>query len=158
MPKHSAGLLPYRLSVDGALEVFLVHPGGPFWATRDEHAWSVVKGEYDQGDQPALAAEREFEEELGVPPPPGLWVDLGQIRQAGGKVVTVWAIQAQEFDVEVVVSNAFDLEWPPRSGRVQSFPEVDRAAWMSSSAARHRLVKSQVSFLDRLSDQVPRPG
>jgi predicted NUDIX family NTP pyrophosphohydrolase len=154
MPKRSAGLLPYRLAGDGDVEVFLVHPGGPLWASRDQHAWSVVKGEYDEEDEPALTAEREFQEELGVPPPPGLWVDLGQIKQAGGKLVQVWAIEAPQFNVEVVVSNTFAMEWPPKSGGRQSFPEVDRAEWMSSAAARRRLVKGQVSFLDRLIEQM----
>jgi predicted NUDIX family NTP pyrophosphohydrolase len=150
VPKLSAGLLPYRVSGDGVLEVFIAHPGGPFWARKDEHAWSVTKGEYEETDDAAAAAEREFEEEIGVPAPPGLWVDLGQIRQSSGKLVTAWAVEAPDFDVDRVVSNTFETEWPPKSGRLQSFPEVDRAEWVSAATAREKLVKGQVAFIDRL--------
>ena len=158
MPKRSAGLLPYRVAGDGTLELFLVHPGGPLWVKKDQHAWSVAKGEYDEGDEPSLAAEREFAEELGVPPPSGTRVDLGEIKQASGKLVRVWAIEVQQFDVEQVVSNEFELEWPPNSGRSQSFPEVDRAEWVSSAAARQKLVKGQIAFVDRLIEQLHDAG
>jgi predicted NUDIX family NTP pyrophosphohydrolase len=169
VPKLSAGLLPYRISGDGVLETFIAHPGGPFWARKDEHAWSVAKGEYEETDDAAAAAEREFEEEIGVPAPAGPRVDLGSVKQPSGKVVRVWAIDAPHFSVDRVVSDTFETEWPPKSGRRQSFPEVDRAEWMPAATARHKLVKGQVAFVDRLvevlrdtgvnvrdSDDVPR--
>jgi predicted NUDIX family NTP pyrophosphohydrolase len=159
MPRRSAGLLPFRVAADGTLELFLVHPGGPFWATKDEHSWSVAKGEYGD-DEPALAAaEREFAEEVGVAPPPGPRIDLGEIRQSGGKVVRAWAVEAPGFIVDAVVSNAFEMEWPPRSGHVESLPEVDRAEWMPADRARQRLVRAQLDLVDRLEEAVlPRPG
>lgn len=150
MPKLSAGLLPYRVSGDGILEVFVVHPGGPFWARKDLHAWSVTKGEYEENDEPAVEAEREFAEEVGVPAPPGPRLDLGQIKQPSGKLVRAWAVDAPTFEVDEVVSNSFETEWPPKSGRRQSFPEVDRAEWMSAAVAREKLTKGQVAFVDRL--------
>jgi predicted NUDIX family NTP pyrophosphohydrolase len=120
------------------------------WANRNEHAWSIAKGEYDEGEEASAAAEREFAEELGVAPPPGPRVDLGEIKQPSGKLVRAWAIQAPAFHVEPVVSNEFELEWPPRSGRHRLFPEVDRAEWMSAGTAGRRLVKGQAAFIDRL--------
>jgi predicted NUDIX family NTP pyrophosphohydrolase len=152
VPKFSAGLLPYRVTGDGTLELFIAHPGGPFWAAKDQHAWSVTKGEFEEGDEPEAAAEREFAEEIGVPPPPGSRMDLGQVTQPSGKRVRVWAVEAPHFEVEHVVSNTFEMEWPPKSGRTQSFPEVDRAEWMSASTARIKLVKGQVAFVDRLME------
>lgn len=150
MPKRSAGLLPYRLARDGTLEVFLVHPGGPFWNARDERSWSVAKGEYAEGEEASAAAEREFVEEVGVSAPPGPRRDLGEVRQSSGKLVTAWAIEAEHFTVTEVRSNEFELEWPPRSGVSARFPEVDRAEWMSATVARHRLVAAEVVFIDRL--------
>jgi predicted NUDIX family NTP pyrophosphohydrolase len=145
--------------VDGErLELFLVHPGGPLWANRDDHAWSIAKGEYDESEQASAAAEREFAEELGVPPPPGSRVDLGEIRQSGGKLVRAWAVRAPTFDVAHVVSNEFDLEWPPHSGRHRLFPEVDRAEWMSAGTAGRRMVKGQLAFVDRLIEWLGVPG
>jgi predicted NUDIX family NTP pyrophosphohydrolase len=151
---RSAGLLPYRVAVDEGLELFLVHPGGPLWAHRDDHAWSVAKGEYGEGEDPPVAAEREFFEEVGVTPPPGPRLDLGEIKQVGGKLVRVWAVEAGQFEVDVVVSNEFDMEWPPKSGRRQQFPEVDRAEWMPAETARRRLVKGQIAFVDRLEQRL----
>jgi predicted NUDIX family NTP pyrophosphohydrolase len=150
VPKLSAGLLPYRVSGDGILEVFVVHPGGPFWARKDLHAWSVAKGEYEEDDDPSAEAEREFAEEVGVAAPPGPRLDLGQIKQPSGKLVRAWAVDAPAFEVDEVVSNTFETEWPPKSGLRQSFPEVDRAAWMSAAVAREKLAKGQVPFVDRL--------
>jgi predicted NUDIX family NTP pyrophosphohydrolase len=150
MPRRSAGLLPFRIVGGERLELFLVHPGGPLWANKDKHAWSIAKGEYDEGEEASTAAEREFAEELGVAPPPGPRVDLGEIKQPSGKLVTAWAIHAPTFDVAHVVSNQFELEWPPRSGRHQLFPEVDRAEWMSAGKAGEKMVKGQVAFIDRL--------
>jgi predicted NUDIX family NTP pyrophosphohydrolase len=152
VPRRSAGLLPFRAPGGEGLELFLVHPGGPLWANKDDHAWSIAKGEYDGGEEASAAAEREFAEELGVAPPPGPRVDLGEIKQPSGKLVRVWAIQAATFDLARVVSNDFELEWPPKSGLHQRFPEVDRAEWMSEGTARRKMVKGQVAFIDRLVD------
>jgi predicted NUDIX family NTP pyrophosphohydrolase len=149
-PKTSAGLLPYRVADDGTVTVFLVHPGGPFWKNKDAHVWSIAKGEYEPGDDPALTAEREFEEEVGVPAPGGARLDLGTVRQSGGKLVRAWAVRAEDLSVTTVVSNEFEMEWPPKSGTMQSFPEVDRAEWMTIAEAEPRLVAAQVAFLDRL--------
>lgn len=151
MPKLSAGLLPFRVSGDRVLEVFIAHPGGPFWAKKDNGAWSIAKGEYESGDDPMKAARREFVEEIGSQPPAGATVDLGEIRQPSGKRISVWAINAPTFEPGAIVSNDFEVEWPPRSGRTERFPEVDRAEWMPISVARQKLIKGQVEFLDRLS-------
>jgi predicted NUDIX family NTP pyrophosphohydrolase len=123
--------------------------GGPFWMKKDEGAWSIPKGEYEPGDDPLLAAQREFEEELGSPPPLATYRPLGSIRQQGGKLVTVWAAEG-DFDTSAAVSNTFEIEWPPRSGLLKSFPEVDRADWFTLDVARLKLVKGQIPFLDRL--------
>lgn len=157
MPKRSAGLLLHRAGESGELEVLLVHPGGPLWVRRDDGAWTFPKGEYEPGEDPLGVAEREFGEELGRPAPPGPRRDLGEVRQAGGKLTRLWALAA-DLDVSVVHSNTFDLEWPPRSGRIQAFPEVDRAAWTPLPEARRKLLASLVPFLDRLlADTSPGP-
>ena len=148
MTERSAGLLVYRVTGEEVL-VLLVHPGGPFWAKREDGAWSIPKGEYQPDEDPQAAAIREFNEELGVKPPSTPLVDLGEVRQAGGKLVRAWAV-CGDFDVESVVSNTFEMEWPPRSGRSETFPEVDRAEWCDPSTARRRLVPAQVAFLDAL--------
>lgn len=157
MPVTSAGLLAYRFSDDQVLEVMLVHPGGPFWARRDDGAWSVPKGEYLPGEDPALAAVREFEEETGQRPPPGELEDLGEVRQSGGKIVRVFAAKG---DVELgeLHSNEFELEWPPRSGRRMLFPEVDRAEWMTVARAEVKLLESQRPFLRRLVARLRESG
>ena len=148
---RSAGLLLYR----GDLEVMLVHMGGPFWAKKDAHAWSIPKGEYDEAtEEPLQAARREFEEELGSPVPAGELVPLGEVRQSGGKRLTVWAAEG-DLDAAACTSNTFELEWPPRSGRMQEFPEIDRAAWVGVDEARAKLVAAQVAFLDRLLERLP---
>jgi predicted NUDIX family NTP pyrophosphohydrolase len=146
--KLSAGLLVHRGS-GAALEVLLVHPGGPFWARKDDGAWSIPKGEYAAGDDPLAAARREFGEELGASPPEGPALELGEVRQAGGKQVVAWAVPG-DLDVGAITSNTFELEWPPKSGRVQAFPEVDRAAWFPVAEARVKLLAGQHPFLDRL--------
>ena len=150
MPKQSAGLLLYRLAAGGP-EVLLVHPGGPFFARKDEGAWSVPKGEYELDEDPMAVALREFEEELGFPPPVGreALVELGSVRQKGGKVVAVWCA-AGDADVSEIRSMPFTIEWPPRSGRFQSFPEVDRAEWLPLPEARAKLNPAQSELLDRL--------
>ncbi len=145
--KRSAGTLLYRAE-QGTVEVLLVHMGGPFWARKDEHAWSIPKGEYSDTEDPHDVAAREFAEELGSPLPDRPEFDLGAAAQSG-KSVTAFA-RAADFDAASCVSNTFEVEWPPRSGRLQSFPEVDRAEWFDLDTAREKLVKGQVVFLDRL--------
>jgi predicted NUDIX family NTP pyrophosphohydrolase len=149
VPKVSAGLLVYRPGPGGGIEVLLVHPGGPFWARKDAGAWSIPKGEYDEGDDPAARAEAEFVEELGSPAPSGPRLDLGEVRQAGGKRVRAWAV-AGDLDARAATSNTFEMEWPPRSGEHRSFPEVDRAEWFSVEQARTKLLAGQLPLLDRL--------
>jgi predicted NUDIX family NTP pyrophosphohydrolase len=149
MPRRSAGILLYRRDQDGALEVLIVHPGGPLWARKDSGAWSIPKGELEDGDDGPACARREFEEETGSPPPPGPLMALGTIRQRSGKLVDAWALEG-DLDADAIRSNMFDLEWPPRSGQRQSFPEVDRAGWFSLEAAREKLNTGQHPFLDRL--------
>jgi len=142
-------LLPYRFSEGMVLEVLVVHPGGPFWANKDDGAWSIAKGEYEPGEDPAEAADREFSEELGKEPPGGPRIDLGEVRQPSGKVIRVWAV-AGDLDAADIVSNEFEMEWPPRSGKMASWPEVDRAAWIPVATASRKLSKGQVAFLDHL--------
>lgn len=151
---RSAGLLLYR-TAGVSFEVLLGHMGGPFWAGKDAGAWSVPKGEHSPDEQPQNAARREFTEELGLPVPPGEMVPLGEVRQSGGKVVSVWALEG-ELDPADVVPGTFELEWPPRSGRRQDFPEVDRVAWFDLAEAAGRVVKGQRPFLDRLAEHVAR--
>jgi predicted NUDIX family NTP pyrophosphohydrolase len=153
VPKLSAGLLVYRRTA-GGVEVLLVHPGGPFWAKKDDGAWSVPKGEYGPGEDPFEVALREFEEELGsAPPDPADARSLGELRQPSGKVVTAWAVEG-DVDVRDVRSNTFEMEWPPRSGRTQEFPEVDRAGWFGAGEARRKLLRGQLGFVDRLEKQL----
>ncbi|MFF8972712.1 NUDIX domain-containing protein [Streptomyces sp. NPDC014995] len=147
---HSAGLLLFRHG-DGGLEVLLGHMGGPFFARKDAGAWTVPKGEYEP-DEPAWeAARREFQEELGVAPPDGEAVALGEVRQANGKIVTAWAVEA-DFDPAAIEPGTFVMEWPPRSGRTQEFPELDRVAWYGLDRAREVIVRAQTAFLDRLAE------
>ncbi|MEV7452267.1 NUDIX domain-containing protein [Streptomyces nigra] len=148
--RRSAGLLLFRRT-DAGPQVLLGHMGGPYFARRDAGAWTVPKGEYAP-DEPAWdAARREFQEELGVPPPDGEAVPLGEVKQAGGKTVTVWAVEA-DLDPAAVVPGTFTMEWPPRSGRTQEFPELDRVAWLPLDRARELIVKAQAAFLDRLAE------
>ena len=157
MARASAGLLLYR-SLAGRLEVVLVHPGGPFWARREEGAWSIPKGEIDPGDaDPAAAAEREVREELGLTLPEGPRTDLGSVTQAGGKRVRAWALAAPTFDPDEITSNEFEMEWPPKSGRRHSFPEIDRAGWFDPASARQLLVPAQVAFVERLEEWLRAP-
>ncbi|BBY03186.1 NUDIX domain-containing protein [Mycobacterium seoulense] len=148
MPKLSAGVLLYRTR-EGVVEVLIAHPGGPFWARKDNGAWSIPKGEYSDGEDPWAAAQREFSEELGVSAPAGTRLDLGQLKQSGGKVVTAFAVHA-DLDVSDARSNTFELEWPKGSGTMREFPEVDRVGWFSVAEARVKLLKGQLDFLDRL--------
>ncbi|MHB9863306.1 NUDIX domain-containing protein [Streptomyces sp. YIM S03343] len=134
-------------------EVLLGHMGGPYFAKKDAGAWSVPKGEYEHGETAWDAARREFREELGLPPPDGDAVPLGEVRQTGGKVVTVWAVEA-DLDPASAVPGTFSMEWPPRSGRIQEFPELDRVAWFGLDDAREVIVKAQTAFLDRLAEHM----
>lgn len=152
MAARSAGILLHRRPAD-RLEVLLVHPGGPFWARRDEGVWSIPKGEYDRDEEPLAAARREFEEELGTPLPDGPVEDLGEIRQRGGKVVRAFAV-AGDLDPSAIASNTFALEWPPRSGKRIEVPEIDRAEWFDLEQARQKLIPAQAELLDRLAQTV----
>jgi predicted NUDIX family NTP pyrophosphohydrolase len=153
----SAGILLYRyppgspVTGDAGPEVLLVHPGGPMWVRRDLGAWSLPKGEVDPGEEPLAAARREFAEETGSPAPDGEPVSLGEVRMKSGKRVIAWALQG-DLDAAAVVSNTFEMVWPPRSGHTRSFPEVDRAQWFGLQAARAKLNPTQAAFVDRLAD------
>ena len=157
MAQRSAGLLLYRVGGD-PIEVLIAHPGGPFWARKDDGAWSIPKGEYGPGEDPWSAARREFTEELGVPPPDGPRIDLGTVRQRSGKEVTAFAVRG-DLDVagfSAARSNTFELEWPPHSGTLREFPEIDRVGWFAVTPARTKLLAAQRPFLDRLLEQLSR--
>jgi len=147
--RRSAGILLHRRGPGGEREVLLVHPGGPFWARKDAGAWSIPKGEVEPGDDPRATALREFAEETGTSLADGGLVVLGDVRQKGGKVVTAFAAEG-DLDPESVRSNTFELEWPPRSGRTQAFPEIDRAEWFTLARAREKMIPAQAALLDRL--------
>jgi predicted NUDIX family NTP pyrophosphohydrolase len=162
VPRRSAGIVLYRIR-EGGPEVLLVHPGGPFWSRRDEGAWSIPKGEHDEDEDPLTCALREFEEELGTRPPTRppnrpptplppttAPVELGTVRQRGGKLVSAWAVEG-DLDVGGVRSNTFELEWPPRSGVRREFPEIDRAEWFALEPAREKILAAQAELLDRLA-------
>lgn len=152
--RRSAGLLVHRGQPPSGLEVLIGHMGGPFWASRQEGAWSVPKGEYGPDEDPLAAARREFAEEVGLPVPSGDPLDLGTVRQSAAKEVSIWAVAAGSIDLDPAraVSNTFEMEWPRGSGRIQEFPELDRVAWVSLDDARRLLVRAQTTFLDRLVD------
>lgn len=154
--KQSAGILAYRRSGD-LIEVLIAHPGGPFWAKRDEGVWSIPKGEVDEGEDYLLAARREFSEELGVASPDGPYLELGVIIQKAGKEVLAWAVEA-DVDPNEVLSNTFTIEWPPRSGRQAEFPEIDRVAWVTPDEARVRLNPAQAELVERLLSRIERPS
>jgi predicted NUDIX family NTP pyrophosphohydrolase len=149
--KRSAGILMYRQEGEDIL-VLLVHPGGPFWAKKDFGSWSIPKGEIAEGEDALAAARREFAEETGSTPE-GEFQPLGELIQSGGKHVVAWAI-CGNFDPQTLTSNRFEMEWPPRSGRIRSFPEVDRAAWFTIAEARERLLRAQTTLIDRLLDRI----
>ena len=148
-PKRSAGILVYRRR-SASVEVLLGHPGGPFWSRRDTGAWSIPKGEYSTDEPAEDAARREFTEELGLPVPAGVLMPLGDVRQKNGKIVTAWAVEG-DLDPTTVVPGTFELEWPPRSGRRQITPEIDRVAWFSLAEAADRINAAQRTFLDRVA-------
>jgi predicted NUDIX family NTP pyrophosphohydrolase len=153
--KTSAGLLLFRLR-EGRVEVLLGHMGGPFWIGKEDGAWTIPKGEYDPAHEDAFdVAMREFREELGSPPPATDFFELGETKQAGGKRVAVWGGEG-DFDAATAVSNTFEVEWPKGSGKIRTFPEIERAAWLSIDEARTKLVRGQVVFLDRLLAKIGR--
>lgn len=149
--RTSAGLLPFRATDDGKLEVLIGHMGGPFWTRKDEAAWTIFKGEYEpEAEEPEAVARREFKEETGHPAPEGDWLDLGEVQQSSGKRVRAWAVEAPDLDPTTFESNTFTTEWPPRSGKHQEFPEIDRAEWVSLDDAAVKLVKAQRGFAELL--------
>jgi predicted NUDIX family NTP pyrophosphohydrolase len=152
MAKRSSGILLYRRTAAGALEVLLVHPGGPFWAKKDLGAWSIPKGEHEEDEDAQACAIREFTEETGSAPNPGELTDLGTVKLKSRKVIQAWALEG-DLDATRVTSNTFSLEWPPRSGRFQDFPEVDRAEWFGLEEAAERMNPAQAAFLDRLRNR-----
>ena len=152
MPPRSAGIVLFRRT-GARLEVLLAHMGGPYWARKDDGAWSIPKGEYDEGETAWDAARREFAEEIGQPMPDGRPIELGEVTQRNGKVVTAFAVEA-DLDPTAMRSNTFELEWPPRSGRMQSFPEMDRAAWFTADVARTKAISSQAALIDRLEAEL----
>ena len=149
---QSAGILLFRRA-GATIEVLIVHPGGPLWARRDDGAWSIPKGECDPGEDPLATARREFAEEIGVPAPAGEPLALGEVRLKSGKRVIAWALEG-DLDPAAIRSNTFAMQWPPRSGRIQEFPEVDRGAWFTPAGARLKLNAAQVEFVDRLLDML----
>jgi len=149
--KNSAGILLHRLRGSG-IEVFLVHPGGPFWATKDAGAWSIPKGEFEAGEDPLEAAKREFKEETGFAVE-GNFIELTPVKQPGGKVVYAWAVMG-DCEADSIKSNTFSLEWPPRSGKRKEFPEVDRAGWFTPEVAREKILKGQLNFLEELKRMI----
>jgi predicted NUDIX family NTP pyrophosphohydrolase len=155
MPKRSAGILMYRRGRNG-LEMLLVHPGGPLWARKDLGSWSIPKGEYADAEDPLAAALREFEEETGMRPS-GAFAPLGEVVQPSRKIVSAWAV-ASDFDPAKLKSNTFELEWPPRSGRKATFPEVDRAEWFSPDRAREKILPGQREFIARLMQALGPPS
>lgn len=154
MKARSAGILLYRRAADG-VQLLIVHPGGPLWARRDAGVWSIPKGELAPGEQPLAAALREFAEELGSAAPDGEPLELGEVRLKSGKRVLAWALEG-DLDPATVHSNTFELEWPPRSGRIQRFPEIDRAEWVDPTRARVKLNPAQADLVDRLLDKIDR--
>lgn len=151
MPKKSAGILFYRLT-DGFTEVLLVHPGGPFWVNKDIGAWSVPKGEFEPGEEPLAAAIREVKEELGIEVS-GDFLELAPAKQKSGKIIYTWALQ-RDVDVSNITSNTFELEWPPKSGKMIQVPEVDRAGWFNMQEARDKIIPGQVPVLESLADKL----
>jgi len=152
VPKKSAGLLLFRHHA-GTLEVLLVHPGGPYWANKDDGAWSIPKGEFLDVEDPLAAARREFEEEMGSAAA-GEFIPLEPVKQAGGKTVFAWAVRS-DFDPATLRSNAFSLEWPPGSGRQREFPEIDRAGWFDVETAKQKILKGQAPLIDQLNSRLP---
>lgn len=152
MKKQSAGILLYRKTAKG-LEVFIGHPGGPFWAKKDRAAWSIPKGEFTDEEDALVAAKREFREEVGIDPPEGNYADLGSFKQPSGKVVYAYALEA-DLDTQQVKSNLFEMEWPPKSGQMQQFPEIDKVGWTPIAIACEKVVKGQIPLLEKLAENL----
>ena len=152
MPRtnRSAGIVAFRRAA-AAIELMLIHPGGPFWANKDAGSWSIPKGLYQDGEEAPVAAKREFAEETGLVPV-GPFIELGAFRQPSGKVISVWAVE-NDFDLVAFRSNMFSMEWPPKSGRMQEFPEADRAQWFRVDQARHKITKGQIPIVDALAQR-----
>lgn len=157
MPKRSAALLLYKLTEGNGLEVLIAHMGGPFWAKKNAGGWSIPKGEYEEGEDPRSTALREFEEEMGSTPPAGQLIELGETKQPSGKIITTYAMEG-DFDTSNVHSNTFEMEWPKGSGKMQEFPEIDRAAWMAAGQAAEMLVKGQVPIIEALTNHLQTHG
>jgi predicted NUDIX family NTP pyrophosphohydrolase len=155
MPRKSAGILLYKIE-NKILKIFLVHPGGPFWAKKDDGAWSIPKGEFDDGEDPLDAAKREFEEETGIKIS-GAFLELKPIRQKSGKIVYAWAVEG-DVDVSKIKSNEFEIEWPPKSGKMKSFPEIDKAAWFDLNEAGKKIIEAQLSLIRELETIVRMHG
>jgi len=151
MAKKSAGILLYRTS-DKTFEVFLVHPGGPFWAKKEDGAWSIPKGEFEDDEEPLTAAKREFEEETGIKAS-GEFIKLNPIKQKSGKIVYAWAVEG-DIDPEKIKSNSFEIEWPPKSGKMKSFPEIDKAAWFNLSEAAAKINTGQLPLIKELENKL----
>jgi predicted NUDIX family NTP pyrophosphohydrolase len=152
MTKYSAGILAFRIN-NGKVEVLLAHHGGPYWANKDSGAWSIIKGETEEGEDPFTAAKREFKEETSHDAPDGEYLDLGEITIKSGKTIHVWAIEA-DYDPKTIISNNFEMEWPPKSGKMQEFPENDRAEWFSIGEVGQKLNTGQDIFIDRLKEKL----
>jgi len=155
MPKQSAGILLYR-NAGGRIEVFLAHPGGPFWAKKDDGAWSIPKGEFTDGEEPLEAAKREFQEETSFPIE-GTFIPLNPVKQPGGKTVYAWAVEG-DIDAGAIRSNTFSMEWPKGSSKTKSFPEIDRAGWFVLDLARVKILKGQLGLLEQLSTKLSQPN
>ena len=151
MPRKSAGILLYKIE-SKAIKIFLVHPGGPFWSKKDDGAWSIPKGEFDDGEDPLGAAKREFEEETGIKISGG-FLELNPIKQKSGKIVYAWAVEG-DVDVSKIKSNEFEMEWPPKSGKMKSFPEIDKAAWFNLNEAKKKIIDAQSSLIRELETLV----
>ncbi|WP_159705887.1 NUDIX domain-containing protein [Arthrobacter sp. 18067] len=150
MAIRSAGILLHRTGGHGELQLWIAHMGGPFWARKDQHAWSIPKGEFPEDEEPLVAAKREFTEEIGSPPPAANYELLGVFRQPSGKLITAFTAEAQDFQPEQILSNTFPMEWPKGSGVIQDFPEIDDARWFEETEARTKLVKGQLPIVDAL--------
>ena len=153
MKKHSAGILVYKRGEGGSLMVLLAHPGGPYWSSKDIGVWSIPKGMYETPEQPFAAAQREFREEIGQSAPAGDYIELGNFMRSDGKLISAWAVEG-DIDISTVISNSFEMEWPPHSGKKQAFPEIDKAAWFSLTEAVVKLSSGQSVFLNRLAEKL----
>lgn len=151
MSQKSAGILLYRIQ-NSRIEVFLVHPGGPYWSKKDDGAWSIPKGEFDENEEPLAAAKREFQEETGIQLS-GEFIQLNPVKQKGGKMVYAWAVKG-DIDPAKVKSNSFEIEWPPRSGKMKSFPEIDKAAWFPLSEAQKKIIEAQSALIKELESKI----